>query len=166
VYNKGANTASLDPCSNPQRIMKVFKDHLLHLNSLDFQDRTDIKALAIKYNYNYIYRPASVISVANVSSDNYTCAYKWTEKVYDAEDGHMIVGGATLKDVTSETGDSLNGTILGTTPGTTADGQIERYGIFKYSYDIENWVSRGVVFNMSNSVQYNNLDQLRLEYLF
>ena len=147
VFNANLNTiSSILDCNNPLRIRNVFKDHLLHVNGSEFKNRADIRGLITPYSNSYLYRPVTVTAVANASADKYKCAYKWKENVYNASDGSIVPAGTTISDGNTTTLDSA--------------GQIERYGIFNYTYDTENWVSRGVIFNLLSSVQFSSEAQL------
>ena len=158
VFNLMPTTTNtvLPDCDNPDRIKRVFKDLLLNMNSSNFRNKLDIAGLTTlgtPYSENYIYKPAKVTKVLTESiGNNYSCAYEWKENVYDGEYGNILsatnsVGAATVLD------DGKN------TPLTT--GQITRYGVLKHKIDDENWVSRGVVFDLSNSKQYVSRDILQ-----
>lgn len=148
VFNIRTTASEVLPnCNNVDRIKSVFKDHLLHVNSSYFRKKPNTTSLTIPYNDKYIYRPASVTAVTNIDSNNYNCAYIWKENVYDESDGEIIQPSATL--------DDGNNTVL------DSQGQITRYGIFRYVYDDENWISKGNIYDVSNTTLYNTEALLR-----
>jgi len=138
----------IENCNHPDRIKRIFKDHLLNITGSLFTSKPCISTLSVPYHSDYLYKPAKVESVANATTGRYSCAYIWKENVYNADDGSIVRPNQRLND----------GTILSTT--LNSEGQITRYGIFKYEYDTSNWVSRGIVYDLSNSVQFNTRAQL------
>jgi len=146
VFNIVPQT-TLDHSSNSNRMANVFKDYLFYENESLFRNIPSVKTLLTPYSDKYIYRPASVLKVASATADNYNCAYVWKENVYDSDDGSIMASGATLEDGKSTQLDSQS--------------QITRYGILRYEYDTSNWVSRGVVFNLSSTVLFNTEAQLQ-----
>ena len=149
IFDKNTKE-DLNDCGNNIRLKNIFKDHLLSVNTSEFRNlysSTDTltDALAVtatsgnprssfisqKYNADYLYKPAAVTKFANASTDKYECAFVWKENIYNTEDG-------------SFTGD-----------------QVERYGVFKYKYDNENWLSKGVVYDLSNTIQFSDLTTLQ-----
>jgi hypothetical protein len=121
---------TMPDCSDPERMKRIFKDHYLSVNSSKFKNRADIKLLTNKYDDDFTYKPTYVVGAANASTDKYKCAYIWKENKYNS-DGSIVFA-----------------------------SEVERYGVFNYVYDTENWVSRGIVFDMPKSVQYS--DELAL----
>jgi hypothetical protein len=144
IFNRNTKE-NLNDCSEPARIRNIFKDHLINVNTSEFRDLfVPGSALATGregaprsalisqiYDVNYIYKPAVVTKAVNVSTDKYECAFVWKENIYDTENG-------------SFTGN-----------------QIERYGIFNYKYDTENWLSRGVIRDTENTIQFSDLTSLQ-----
>ena len=84
----------------------------------------------LNYDNNFTYKPTFVLAAANVTPDKYKCAYIWKENKYNS-DGSIVFA-----------------------------SEVERYGVFNYAYDTENWVSRGIVYDMPNSVQYSQESNL------